>query len=117
MPSKEKRLKDAKAAAEEADFRVFQTHHGGVSRYRGLRFATPPATSHSLRSGIRPFRSCGGHRGIEGIQPERLNAEGEARVLLAGGGALAQPPGCLPPKEKRLKDAKAAAEEADFRVL
>ena len=29
MPSKEKRLKDAKAAAEEADFRVFQTHHGG----------------------------------------------------------------------------------------
>ena len=24
-----------------------------------------------------------------GIQPERLNAEGEARVLLAGGGALA----------------------------
>ena len=60
---------------------------------------------------------CGGHRGIEGIQPERLNAEGEARVLLAGGGALAQPPGCLPPKEKRLKDAKAAAMEADFRVL
>ena len=26
-----------------------------------------------------------GHRGIEGNQPERLNAEGEARVLLAGG--------------------------------
>ena len=29
-----------------------------------------------------------------GIQPERLNAEGEARVLLAGGGALAQPSEC-----------------------
>ena len=85
MPHKEKRLKDANVAAKEADFRVFQTHNGGVSRYRGLRFAAPPATSHSLRLGIRPFRSCcglagvcGGHRGIEGIQPEGLNAEGEA---------------------------------------
>ena len=29
-----------------------------------------------------------------GIQPERLNAEGFARVLVAGGGALAQPPEC-----------------------
>ena len=29
-------------------------------RYRGFRFAAPSATSHSLRSGIRPFRSCGG---------------------------------------------------------
>ena len=29
-------------------------------RYRGLRFATPSAKSHSLRSGVRPFRSrCG----------------------------------------------------------
>ena len=27
-------------------------------RYRGFRFAPPPATSHSLRSGILPFRSC-----------------------------------------------------------
>ena len=40
-----------------------------------------------------------------------------ARVLLAGGGALAQPPEYMPHKEKRLKDAKAAAEEADFRVF
>ena len=49
MPSKEKRLKDAKAAAEEADFRVFQTHHGGSHdtggfaslhpRLRATRFA------------------------------------------------------------------------------
>ena len=60
MPHKEKRLKDAKAAAEEADFRVLQTHNGGASRYRGLRFAPPPAKSHSLRSGVRPFRSCCG---------------------------------------------------------
>ncbi len=34
-----------------------------VTRYRGLRFAPPPATSHSLRSGVRPFRSCCGYRG------------------------------------------------------
>ena len=40
-----------------------------------------------------------------------------ARVLLAGGGATAQPPGNRHPQEKRLKDAKAAAEEADIRVL
>ena len=29
MPHKEKRLEDAKVVAEEADFRVFQTHNGG----------------------------------------------------------------------------------------
>ena len=38
-------------------------------------------------------------------------------MLLAGGGALAQPPEYMPHKEKRLTDAKAAAEEADFRVF
>ena len=53
----------------------------------------------------------------DGIQPERLNAEGEARVLLAGGVALAQPPEYRHPHEKRLEDAKAVAEEADFRVF
>ena len=47
--------------AVEADFRVLQTHRG-VARYRGFRFAAPSAKSHSLRSGIRPFRSCGGYR-------------------------------------------------------
>ena len=56
----EKRLKDAKAAAKEAEIRVFQTHHGGVMIPRvSLRY-TPPATSHSLCSGVRPFRSCSG---------------------------------------------------------
>ena len=40
-----------------------------------------------------------------------------ARVLVAGGGALAQPPECRATKKKRLKDAKAAAEEADIRVF
>ena len=40
-----------------------------------------------------------------------------ARVLLAEGGALAQPSECRSKKEKRLKDAKAAAKEADIRVF
>ena len=31
-----------------------------------------------------------------GIQPETLNAEGDARVLLAGGKAIAQPPEYMP---------------------
>ena len=41
MPSKEKRLKDAKAAAEEADFRVFQTHHGGWHDTEGFASLHP----------------------------------------------------------------------------
>ena len=53
----------------------------------------------------------------DGIQPERLNAEGEARVLLAGGGALAQPPEYMPSKEKRLKDAKIGFLGDNIRVL
>ena len=52
-----------------------------------------------------------------GIQPERLNAEGEARVLLAEGGASAQPPEYRHDQEKRLEDAKAAAKASDIRVL
>ena len=40
-----------------------------------------------------------------------------ARVLLAGGGALAQPPEYLLPSKKRLEDAKAVVKEADIRVL
>ena len=55
---------------------------------------------------------CGG-----GIQPERLNAEGEARVLVAEGGASAQPPEYRHHQEKRLEDAKVDAEKADFRVF
>ena len=35
----------------------------------------------------------------DGIQPERLNAEGEARELLAEGGALAQPSECRHPQK------------------
>ena len=38
-------------------------------------------------------------------------------MLVAGGGASAQPSECRATKKKRLKDAKAAAEEADIRVL
>ena len=38
-------------------------------------------------------------------------------MLLAGGGALAQPPEYLLPSKKRLEDAKLVAMEADFRVL
>ena len=41
MPSKEKRLKDAKVAAEEADFRVFQTHHGGSHDTEGYASLHP----------------------------------------------------------------------------
>ena len=51
---------------------------------------------------------------VEGIQPERLNAEGEARVLVAEGGASAQPPEYHHPHEKRLKDANVVAKEAIF---
>ena len=65
--TQEKRLKDAKAAAKASDIRVLQTHHVGVSCFRGFRFAAPPATSHSLRSGIRPFRSCSGVYSLPGV--------------------------------------------------
>ena len=75
--------------AEEADIRVFQTHNGGwhdtegyASLHPRLR-ATRFARAFDL-SGRAAVIGCG-HRGIEGIQPERLNAEGEARVLVAGG--------------------------------
>ena len=56
---KEKPLEDAKAAAEEADIRVLLASNR-ASQYRGLRSATPSAKSHSLRSGLRPFRSRSG---------------------------------------------------------
>ena len=82
--TQEKRLKDAKVAAKESDIRLFQTHYGwwydtwGYAslhpRLRATRFAR--AFDLSCRAAV-----IGGG----GIQPERLNAEGEARVLLAGG--------------------------------
>ena len=81
--------KDANFAAKEADFRVFQTHHGrcydteGFASLHPRLRATRSARAFDL-SGRAAVIGCG-HRGIEGIQPERLNAEGEARVLLAGG--------------------------------
>ena len=37
--------------------------------------------------------------GCVGVQPERLNAEGEDRVLLAEGGALAKPSECHHPQK------------------
>ena len=64
MPSKEKRLKDAKAAAEEADFRVFQTHHGGSHDTEGFALlhprlrATRSARAFDL-SGRAAVISCG----------------------------------------------------------
>ena len=87
--TQEKRLKDAKAAAKASDIRVFQTHQVGwhdtegyASLHPRLR-ATRFARAFDL-SGRAAVIGCG-HRGIEGIQPERLNAEGEARELLAEG--------------------------------
>ena len=41
MPHKEKRLTDAKAAAEEADFRVFQTHYVGRHDTEGFASLHP----------------------------------------------------------------------------
>ena len=116
MPSKEKRLKDAKAAAEEADFRVFQTHNGGWHdtegfaslhpRLRATRFAR--AVDLSGRAAVI---------GCEGIQPERLNAEGDSPSALSRGLSVSATPGAVSPLEKRLKDANVAAKEADFRVF
>ena len=53
---KEKRMEDANVVAKVAAIRVLQAHHMGWHDTEG--FASPSATSHSLRSGIRPFRSC-----------------------------------------------------------
>ena len=52
--------------------------------------------------------------GGDGIQPERLNAEGEARELLAGLSVTATP-GAVWPLWK--KDANVVAKEAVFRVF
>ena len=55
--------------------------------------------------------------GCVGIQPERLNAEGDSPSALSRGLSVSATPGTIAPKEKPLEDAKAAAEEADIRVL
>ena len=59
----------------------------------------------------------GGHRDVEGIQPERLNAEGFSPSALSRGLSVSATPGAVSPLEKRLKDANVAAKEADFRVF
>ena len=54
----------------------------------------------------------------EGIQPERLNAEGDSPSALSRGLSVSATPGIpTTSKEKRLNDAKAAAEASDIRVL
>ena len=53
----------------------------------------------------------------EGIQPERLNAEGDSPSALSRGLSVSATPGAVSPLEKRLKDANVAAKEADFRVF
>ena len=56
--------------------------------------------------------------GGDGIQPERLNAEGDSPSALSRGLSVSATPGIpTTPKEKRLNDAKAAAEASDIRVL
>ena len=84
MPHKEKRLEDAKVVAEEADFRVFQTRNDGCNDTEGFALLHPRLRATRF---ARAFDLSGRAAVIDGdgIQPERLNAEGEARVLLAGG--------------------------------
>ena len=50
-------------------------------------------------------------------RPERLNAEGDSPSALSRGLSVSATPGIPAPQEKRLEDAKAVAEEADFRVF
>ena len=80
----EKRLKDANVAAKEADFRVFQTHHGRCYDTEGFASLHPRLRATRF---ARAFDLSGRAAviGGGGIQPERLNAEGEARELLAEG--------------------------------
>ena len=54
---------------------------------------------------------------MRGVQPERLNAEGFSPSALSRGWSVSATPGTPTTKEKRLKAAKAAAKEADIRVL
>ena len=87
--TQEKRLKDAKTAAKEGDIRVFQTHYGwwhdtgGYASLHPRLRATRSARAFDL-SGRAAVIGCG-HRGIEGIQPERLNAEGFSPSALSRG--------------------------------
>ena len=52
-----------------------------------------------------------------GIQPERLNAEGDSLSALSRGCSASATPGMSVLKEKRLEDANVVAKVADIRVL
>ena len=52
-----------------------------------------------------------------GIQPERLNAEGDSLSALSRGWSISVTPGMPVLKEKRLEDANVVAKVADIRVL
>ena len=54
---------------------------------------------------------------MQGVQPERLNAEGFSPSALSRGWSVSATPGTPTTKEKRLNDANVVAEEADIRVL
>ena len=55
--------------------------------------------------------------GMQGIQPERLNAEGDSPSAFSRGWSVSVTPGMLVLKEKRLEDANVVAKVADIRVL
>ena len=109
MPHKEKRLTDAKAAAEEADFRVFQTHHGGWHDTEG--YASLHPRLRATRS-ARAFDLSGRAAviGGVGIQPERLNAEGFSPRALSRGWSVSVTLGMSGNKEK-------ASERREKRLL
>ena len=108
--------KDARTVDKEADFRVLQTHlgwwhdTGGYAslhpRLRATRFAR--AFDLSGRAAV-----IGG----VGIQPERLNAEGDSPSAFSRGWSVSVTPGMPILKEKRLEDANVVAKVADIRVL
>ena len=79
---------------------------GGAKRTPRLR-ATRSARAFDL-SGRAAVIGCG-HRGIEGIQPERLNAEGDSPSARSRGLSISATPGTICLQGKRLKDAKTAA--------
>ena len=51
-----------------------------------------------------------------GIQPERLNAEGDSPSALSRGLSVSATPG-MPSSSRKAKDARTVDKEADFRVL
>ena len=99
MPHKEKRLKDAKVAAEEADFRVLQTHNGGWHDTEGFASLHPRLRATRF---ARAFDLSGRTAviGDGGIQPERLNAEGFSPRALSRGWSVSVTLGMQGNKEK-----------------